>query len=153
MAGTEETQQNKKPTLIQQILRFGVVGFLSFFVDMGVYTLLCNVLGVHYMIAGFFGFVISVTFNYILSMHFVFESRDDISKTREFITFVILSAFGLLLNEVILYVCIDGIYMHWSWLSGWLPIKWMNLLAKVGATGIVMVYNFVTRKIFLEKKA
>ncbi len=153
MAGTEETQHSEKPNLIQQILKFGVVGFLSFFVDFGVYTLLCNVLGVPYMIAGFFGFVISVIFNYILSMKYVFVSRDDISKTREFVTFVILSALGLLLNELILYVCIDGIYMHWNWLSGWLPIKWMNMLAKIGATGIVMIYNFVTRKIFLEKKA
>ena len=26
-----------------------------------------------------------------------------------------------------------------------------EILAKIGATGIVMVYNFVTRKIFMEK--
>ena len=138
--------------LLKQIMRFGVVGFISFFVDFGVYTLLCNGLGVHYIIAGFFGFVISVVVNYILSMRYVFAGRDDISKTREFITFVILSAFGLLLNEIILYICVDGIYMHWSWLNGWLPLSLMNMGAKVAATGVVMVYNFVSRKIFLEKK-
>jgi hypothetical protein len=27
-----------------------------------------------------------------------------------------------------------------------------EILAKIGATGIVMVYNFVTRKIFMERR-
>ena len=145
----DQMTQNTQNPLLKQIMRFGVVGFISFFVDFGVYTLLCNGLDVY---AGFFGFVISVIVNYILSMRFVFEGRDDISKTREFVTFVVLSAFGLLLNEIILYVCVDGIYMHWSWLNGWLPLKLMNMGAKVAATGVVMVYNFISRKIFLEKK-
>ena len=30
--------------------------------------------------------------------------------------------------------------------------QWAETFGKVVATGIVMVYNFVTRKIFLEKK-
>ncbi|MCR5545813.1 MAG: GtrA family protein [Lachnospiraceae bacterium] len=148
----ETKEKTGKQKLIDQILKFGVVGVISFLVDFGVYTFICNILGISYIIAGIFGFVISVIVNYLLSMKFVFEGRDDISKTREFVTFVILSAFGLLLNEVILYICVDGIYWHWSWLQSWLSIKLMNMGAKIVATGVVMVYNFVTRKIFLEKK-
>ena len=148
----ETKEKSSLQKLIDQILKFGVVGVISFFVDFGVYTFICNILGISYIIAGVFGFVISVIVNYILSMKFVFESRDDISKTREFITFVVLSAFGLVLNEIILYVCVDGIYWHWNWLQSWLNIKIMNMGAKIVATGVVMVYNFVTRKIFLEKK-
>ena len=36
----------------------------------------------------------------------------------------------------------------------WVSVEHMNidyLLSKIGATAIVMVYNFITRKIFLEK--
>lgn len=155
-ANTEMTEKTDhtphgKNKLLHQILRFGVVGFTSFLVDFGIYTLMCNVLNINYLIAGVFGFVISVIVNYILSMRYVFKSREDISKAREFITFVILSAFGLLVNEIILWLCVDVIYAHWAWLNSWLTIKWMNMLAKVGATGIVMIYNFVTRKIFLEQ--
>ncbi len=142
----------KENPLIAQILKFGVVGFICFFIDFGIYTFLVNVVNVHYFIAGAAGFIISVTVNYILSMKYVFESRDDMSKTKEFIIFVVLSAFGLVINELILYVCIDLIYGNWTWLSSWLPIKLMNVGAKVAATGVVMVYNFITRKIFLEKK-
>lgn len=138
--------------LIEQILKFSIVGGISFVVDFLVYGISCNGLGIHYIIAGVLGFVISVIVNYVLSMKFVFQSKDDMSKGSEFVIFVVLSLIGMVLNSVILYVCIDLIYMHWLWLQGIIDIEIMNLAAKIVATAIVMVYNFVTRKIFLEKK-
>lgn len=138
--------------LIDQILKFGVVGIICFFIDFGIYTFICNGLKWSYIIAGVLGFVVSVVVNYILSMKYVFQGRDDISKTREFVVFVLLSVIGLGLNELILYVCIDGIYWHWEWLQALISIAIMNMGAKIVATGVVMVFNFVTRKIFLEKK-
>ena len=138
--------------LVEQILRFGVVGVFSFLVDFVIYTLMCNVLHIPYLIAGFFGFSISLIVNYILSMTFVFERREDISRQKEFILFAGMSAIGLALNEMILYICIDMVYRHWSWLSGWLPEHWARVLAKFAATGVVMVYNFISRKIVLEQK-
>ena len=138
--------------LLEQIFKFAIVGGISFVVDFLVYTVMCNVLNIHYIIAGVAGFTVSVIVNYILSMKFVFVSKEDMRKDKEFVIFVVLSLIGMLLNSVILYICIDLIYMNWMWLMQILPIKWMNIAAKVIATGIVMVYNFVTRKIFLEKK-
>ena len=138
--------------LLAQIFKFAVVGGISFVVDFVVYTVMCNVLHIHYIIAGVSGFTVSVIVNYILSMRFVFVSKDDMKKDKEFVIFVVLSLIGMLLNSVLLFVCIDVIYMNWLWLNQILPIDWMNIVAKVIATGIVMVYNFVTRKIFLEKK-
>lgn len=138
--------------LIEQILKFAVVGGISFVVDFLVYGISCNVLGIHYIIAGVLGFVISVIVNYLLSMKFVFESKDDMSKGSEFVVFVILSLIGMVLNSVILFVCIDLLYMNWMWLNSVVDIEIMNLVAKIVATAIVMVYNFITRKIFLEKK-
>lgn len=138
--------------LIAQLLKFGVVGGISFIVDFTVYAVLANVIGVHYLIAGVCSFVVSVTVNYLLSMRFVFESKDDMKKTTEFVIFVVLSLIGLGLNSVILYICVDLIYENWIWLNQWLGVDLMKLAAKIIATAIVMVYNFVSRKIFLEKK-
>lgn len=138
--------------LLAQILKFAIVGGISFLVDFAVYGIMCNVLGVHYAIAGVAGFFVSVVVNYLLSMKFVFVSKEDMRKDKEFVIFVILSLIGMVLNSVILYICIDLIYMHWLWLNQILEIEIMNLAAKIIATGIVMVYNFVSRKIFLEKK-
>ncbi len=138
--------------LINQILKFGVVGIICFFIDFAIYTISCNVLGVPYLIAGFLGFTISVIVNYILSMKYVFVRRDDMSRTKEFVIFVVLSVIGLGINEVVLYICVDMIYMKWAWLNGWLPVSLANVGAKIVATGIVMIWNFISRKIFLEKK-
>ena len=141
---------NKK--LIWQIMKFSVVGGISFFVDFAVYAVACNVIGIHYIIAGVLGFVISVIVNYLLSMKFVFQSKKDASKKNEFVLFVILSVIGLIINSLILFICIDLMYMNATILQLYINEENMNLLAKIIATAIVMIYNFVSRKLLLEEK-
>ena len=76
--------------LIDQILKFGVVGIISFIVDfvitMAVSTGLRQGAGMGTsqaaLIGAFFGFVVSVIVNYILSMKYVFERRDDLDPHR-----------------------------------------------------------------------
>lgn len=138
--------------LLDQILKFVTVGGISFLVDFFVYTIMCNVLHIHYILAGICGFTISVIVNYILSMRYVFVPKEDMGKDRAFILFVVLSLIGMGLNSVLLYLCIDVIYMNLHSLRQLLSVEWMNIVAKIFATVIVMIYNFVTRKIFLEKK-
>ena len=137
--------------LIQQFLKFGVVGVICFFIDTGLYTI-CNFIGIPYLISGVIGFSVSVVVNYLLSMKYVFVRRDDLSRKKEFIIYLILSLIGLILNELILFVCVDVIYGNWSWLRSFMHPRAAEILAKIGATGIVMVYNFVTRKIFMERR-
>lgn len=138
--------------LINQIMKFGVVGFTAFFIDFGIFKLLSGVFGVYYLVANFFGFTISLIFNYVASMTFVFERKDDIDKRKEFVVFTILSVIGLILNELIIFTCIEGIYYHVPLLMECVSRSWAETFGKIIATGIVMVYNFITRKIFLEKK-
>lgn len=137
--------------IIKQFLKFGIVGIICFFIDFGLYTL-CNFLGCPYLISGIIGFVVSVVVNYLLSMKYVFERREDISRKKEFIIYVALSTIGLGLNELILYICVDIIYNNWSFLQNLYNDRISEIVAKIVATGIVMIYNFVSRKIILEKK-
>ena len=137
--------------LLNQIVKFGFVGVLCFVIDFGLYKL-CNFIGVPYLISGFIGFTVSVIVNYLLSMKFVFERREDMSRKREFIIFVILSVIGLGINELLLFIGIDGIYFNSEVLRNLFSESMAETLVKLFATAMVMVYNFVTRKIFLEKK-
>ena len=146
--------------LIDQILKFGVVGIISFIVDfvitMAVSTLLRTSVGMTTsqaaLVGAFFGFVISVIVNYILSMKYVFERREDLDRKKEFTIFVVLSIIGLGINELIILFCIDLVYANWSWLHNLIGATLATAGAKIEATAVVMVYNFVTRKIFLENK-
>ena len=147
--------------LLAQIAKFGVVGVLCFFIDFGLYTI-SNVIfratgfaaafTYYYLIAGLIGFSVSMIVNYLLSMKYVFERRDNLSRHREFVIFFVLSLIGMGINEIVLYVGIDMVYQHWRWMRSWMSSGFAETFFKLAATGIVMVYNFISRKIFLEKK-
>lgn len=143
--------------LMEQIIKFGFVGVLCFLIDFAISTGLFHLLingttrNVATAVGGFFGFTISVVVNYILSMKFVFERKEDMSRKKEFVIFVILSLIGLGLNEVLLLACSVG-YEASELLKTLNDTLWFAI-SKIFATAVVMVYNFISRKIFLEKKA
>ena len=138
--------------LLKQIARFGVVGGFCFLIDFGITTGMTNYLGVHYSISKFLGFVVSAIVNYILSIKFVFTHKKEMDKKREFMVFIILSAVGLVINEIVMFICIDGIYGNSVALKEFISEAQIVSLSTVMATGVVMVYNFISRKLFLERK-
>ncbi len=138
--------------LFNQIIKFGIVGFFCFFIDFGITTGLTNQLGVHYLISKFLGFVVSAIVNYILSIKFVFTRKKQMDKKKEFSVFLVLSAIGLVINEIVMYICIDGIYKNSNSLQSLLTESVVVYLSTILATGVVMVYNFISRKLFLERK-
>ncbi len=129
--------------LVNQILKFGVVGFLCFFIDYGILFVLREFAGMDVLIASGISFSVSVIVNYILSMTLVFEGKDDANKFVEFMIFLVLSIIGLGINQVVMSVGCGFLDQY---------IAKSYLIVKIFATAIVMVYNFITRKLFLEKK-
>lgn len=123
--------------LIEQIMKFGVVGVIAFVIDFGVMVFLTEVFGIDPVISATVSFIISVIFNYAASMRYVFSHREGMSRTREFIIFVVLSVIGLGINDLLIWAGTDLASFDYR-------------LVKIFATAVVMVWNFVTRKIFLE---
>lgn len=148
--------------LLAQIAKFGLVGVICFIIDYVIYRIF-NVVFIatgmadsfpqYYLISAFLGFTVSVVCNYVLSFKFVFERKEDLSRKKEFIIFLILSIIGMGINEICLWLGYDVIYKNWNWLMQIMSDSFAkDIFFKFGATGVVMVYNFITRKIFLEKK-
>ncbi|MBQ4530569.1 MAG: GtrA family protein [Lachnospiraceae bacterium] len=138
--------------LIEQIMKFGIVGVLSFGIDFGIYSAFVYFTSVPVLVANFFGFTISVIFNYLMSMKFVFQRNEDMDRKSEFTIFVILSLIGLGLNELLVWLFVEYSYENISIIAEVFSYNMMKMIGKILATGIVMVYNFISRKIFLEKK-
>ena len=138
--------------IFEQFLKFGLVGIICFFIDFIIYNIF-NYLGFNYLISGLIGFVTSVIFNYILSMKFVFKHNDNMSRQKELTIFIILSVIGLIINELILYLLIDMIYPKWNLISNIFNLDLWKIISKLFSTGVVMVYNFISRKIFIEGKS
>lgn len=125
--------------LLAQFMKFGIVGVIAFVIDYGFMVLLTEVFNVPYLISTTVSFIISVVFNYFASMRFVFKRKDDMSRRREFIIFIVLSVIGLAINDVFMWLMVDFLYIDYR-------------ISKIVVTFIVAVWNFVTRKIFLEAK-
>lgn len=124
--------------IIKQILKFGVVGGLAFVIDYALLYLLTEFLNIHYLVSSIISFSVSVIFNYILSIKWVFDVNKN-QDVKEFIIFIVLSIIGLGINSLIMYIMVDLMNVYY-------------MASKIVATAVVMVYNFITRKIFIEGK-
>ena len=125
--------------LIIQLIKFGIVGVIATLIDLAVLMLLKEFMHVDVLVASAVAFSVSVIANYILSMLFVFKGSEN-SKVKEIIVFVALSIGGLLLNQFIMWLGTEIMTVYYLWV-------------KAFALVFVPIYNFITRKIFLEKKA
>lgn len=126
--------------LIEQILKFGVVGIIATVIDFGVLYVLSQPLGMDPVISAGISFCVSLVFNYVASMRYVFTHREDMSRSREFVIFLVLSLIGLAINEAIMAAGVAVLGSSALAVMG----------TKVLATAIVMVWNFVSRKKWLD---
>ena len=124
--------------LVRQFCRFSMFGLLCFGIDYGVLVLLTESGICSYIIASAMSYSVSVIVNYILSMKFVFNGREDMHKLVELMVFGVLSAIGLGLTQLLMWFTVEE-----------LGIFYMK--AKILATMTVTVYNFFSRKLFLEQ--
>lgn len=132
-----------KSRLGQQIMKFGAVGFLCFFIEYALLILLKELMGLPVIVANTTAFTVSAIVNYILSIVFVFDTDKKANKGKQFIIFFVLAVGGCIINNIVLKLGTMVLDPFWSR---------SYIIVKPFATGVVMVYNFITRKIFIEKK-
>lgn len=123
--------------IMKQIIRFGIVGIIAFIIDYALLYILTEFMGIHYLISSTISFIVSLIINYILSIYWVFDVKRK-QTIKEVSIFVFLSIIGLGINQIIMYIGADLLSVHY-------------MICKLVATFIVMVYNFITRKLFIEK--
>lgn len=124
--------------LFTQICKFGMVGAICFCIDYALMTLLVELFDMVYLLAAAASFVVSTVVNYLLSMRYVFRGREDKNPLQELTVFVAMSVLGLGLNQLTMWIAVEFFHIYYG-------------LAKVAATALVMIYNFISRKLVLER--
>ena len=129
----------KNNALVLQYAKFAIVGIISVMVDYVFMVFLAenSAFGLDYFQASAFSYTLSVFVNYILSMKYVFQGRDDMGKVKEASIFFMLSLVGLFLNQMIMWVAVELIGIYY-------------VAAKLLSTLLVTNYNFISRKKFFE---
>lgn len=130
--------RDKPGSLVGQLLRYAVVGGISFVVDYGSLWLLTEMAGVPYLWSAAIAFILGLTCNYILSTRWVFGESRIRNAWGEFAAFALIGVVGLGLNELIMYACTDGLGIHY-------------MFSKIVSTGIVFFWNFLARRFIVFK--
>lgn len=131
-----------KQHIIGQFLRYFVTGGLAFVVDFGVFALALYYFDAHYLVANLIGLMGGNVVNYLLSIGWVFTAQKRTMEKHRFLeitVFVLISLVGMALNEFLMFVFVGLLVLQ-------------EMISKIGAAIIVLLYNFFARKYILFKR-
>lgn len=136
----------KYKKLFFEFFRYAVVGGIAFLVDSAVLSLLKELVlnkgsSIELFICTASGFVAGLITNYILSLVFVFkksENKGNAKSVSGFIVFTFVGIVGLGLTELGMYV---GVFL----------LNWHYLFTKILVAAIVLLWNYVGRKLLVFK--
>ena len=111
-----------------QFIKFCVVGGTGVVVDFGITFLFKEKLKLNKYIANSLGFMAAASTNYLLNRWWTFRSQDP-EVAQQYVQFVGISAIGLILNNIIIYLLNDKARLNFY-------------LSKLIAIGLVTLWNF-----------
>ena len=122
-----------------QLFRYIWVGGFAFIIDYGCLYVLTENVGLNYLFSAAVALTLGLVVNYILSIIWVFSDSRLNNKIAEFTVFASIGVVGLFLNEAVMYICSEILYLHY-------------MISKLCSTGVVFFWNFFARKLILFSK-
>ena len=135
---------------IREILRFVIAGGAGFAVEIGALILLKEKLGMDTLIATPIAFTISVIVNYLICVFWVFRGAREQNRKNQ-IAFFLTSAVGLALNEVLMLLFRVAWGEEKVLFTVFSFAVSLYVLNKILATGLVMIWNYFTKRYILTK--
>ena len=118
-----------------EFIRFCIVGGATFVIDYGLLFYLTEYAGIEYLISSALSFTVAVAVNYVLCLLFVFTNSRN--GTKQFVLFILSSIGGLIINQFSMYFLVEVMLMYY-------------MAAKIIATIVVTLWNYITKKKSLE---
>jgi putative flippase GtrA len=120
-----------------KFLKFGLVGFSGLVIDFAITWICKEKLLFNKYLSNSFGFLFGVVNNYFLNKYFTFHNNDNHVATQ-FLSFLIISIIGFLLNNSFLYLLQKNTKINFY-------------VCKVMVTVIVFIWNFTANSLYTFK--
>lgn len=142
--------QQKYTAVAGQFIRFAIIGGINTLLDFAILNILSAATGIKegngVIVLNLISFSIAVINSYYLNKKWAFKDPTG-ENTKKFSIFLIVSIIGALINTAIVRFASTNI----DPMFGLNQTLWLNV-AKVLATGVSLVWNFVGYKLFVFRK-
>ncbi len=123
---------------INQFIKFCIVGFTNVLVDFSFLNLFHLLLHLNIYLSATLSFLIAGFNSFYWNRRWTFRATDPQKAKTQFIQFLLINTIGLGINNLIMYLFIDKLFLNYN-------------LAKLIATIIVVFYNFTANKLWTFK--
>ena len=115
----------------RHLILYGIIGSLSSSIDFCIYTFLVQIIGLQYLLGNSISILGGITTSFILNRSYNFKVKDKV-KVR-FVMFLTTGLCGLVLSNVILFICISSFGMN-------------KLVSKLTSIFFVVFFQFLVNK-------
>ncbi len=123
-----------------QFFRYLFVGGIATIVDWGCLFLLTDFAHIHHLISAIIAFVAGLITNFFFSKLLVFQANEArVNAVMEFVSYAVIGVIGLGITELIMFLFTNCGNIHY-------------MISKAIATVIVLVWNYLARKLIVYNK-
>ena len=135
--------------ILRQLGRFGIVGVMNFCVDTSIVTIFAELRGIDPETSAIIPYLIFATSVAIVNSYFWQRSWTFAEKAppsrKEFIGFVMITVLGIAINTTVTFILLSTFAKLFANNAQLISV------AKIGATGISLFWNFLGYKFFVFK--
>jgi putative flippase GtrA len=124
----------RRPASWLQLVKFGLVGGSGYLINLAVFAVLAETLGVHHVLAALGAFCVAVTNNFLLNRHWTFAAGDGHAGFQA-MRFFAVSIASLTINLIALEALVSQASLG-------------DLSAQAIAVAIAMPFNFLGNKLW-----
>jgi len=115
----------------RHLILYGIIGTFSSSLDFTIYTLLVQIVGLHYLVANCISILSGITTSFFLNRNYNFKVKDNVRG--RFAIFLTVGLCGLMLSNIVLYVCVSSLDMN-------------KLVSKLLSIVLVVFFQFLINK-------
>jgi putative flippase GtrA len=129
--------RESRKRLLAQMVRYSLVGGATVLLDYAILVFLTEFVHVYYLLSSVCAFIAALIFNYLLSLHWVFNESALSGRVSVFLSYSLIGVIGLVVNACLMWLLTEAGGLHY-------------LVSKGLSSLVVFVWNFIARRQLLR---